>query len=741
PTSTASKNWARLRRYAVYLERQCPGLPTAKEIYSQLKDMSSQFRDDFFAVCTESRTQPCQLLDKFDSWNRFFQEINMELSEKEPGEFGLRFNRVWNKRQGKGRSYLLLHWLLKQHCCIRTLWIVESLPPEHLHLFCDALQLNRGLKELVLRCDLDDKAFKDIIPAIGATLTSLVKLHISAFIIPQCALGSLGSALQRAPGLASLNLRGIPMDAHNAELLLSGFAVCPSLVELSVDNYVLLPREGAALAEFVAQSTVLKKLSLACVSCLEGVVKQLQSFLKGLVSNCSLEELHVNGFDLGNPAKELLVEAVAHHSTLKVLEVSFCDDEMDGDFLAELMAHNTGLRELFFGTGRAGSVPAFAKAIRKNTRLQKLQLTLIGMEVQNYRELLMALACNQSLRELEFDYVLDTFLGDLCELMQETGTEGRVKFQADFEDALVFTTAVRKCSKLTQMAYLPGRDGPPLPHDAFSELIHYHQLRKLAVYESHRPIDSECLVDLALFLSQTTTLKDADFFFHTTAGSTRVLLDAISQNKSLTKLGISYWTFEPSDVHELYDIIRSKKDLSYLQLGLSNCREHRLMHSLAEHLCSSLSLLSVTVEVDRRYDSFTAQERIRAATQRNSSTLHRAVKFVMGSRGRRFAEAFEKVFDLASLVETVQKCANETEEHAKEMVKRSKRYIDCNFLAAVGVVKDTVVCEPNGHVQLDCIGLDNWLQIRQYLKVADIKPDPVIGCYRPSLNRKRSRLN
>ncbi|CAN8002900.1 unnamed protein product, partial [Ixodes hexagonus] len=558
---------------------------------------------------------------------------------------------------------------------------------------------------------------------------SLVKVEISASTIPQCALDSLASALQGASFLASLDLHGTPMDAHSAELFLSRFATCPSLVELSIDDHFLLPREGAALAELVAESTALKKFSLASVTRSEGKVKRLQTFLRGLGCNCSLEELCMNGFDLGKPAKNLLVEAVAQHSSLKVLKVSFSGDEMDGDFLAELMARNTGLCELGFGTGRAQCAAPFARAIRQNTRLQKLQLTLNGMEVQNYKELLIALARNQSLQELEFNRVPDILLGDLCRLMQQTETNGRVKFQANFEDALVFTSAIRKCSKLTQMAYLPKRDGPPLPRDAFSELIYYHQLRKLAVYEHHRRVDSECIVDLALFLSRTTTLKDADFSFHTTAGSTLLLLDAISLNKSLTKLGISYWTFEQDELDQLYDIIRSTKDLTCLHLGLSNCRNERLIFLLSSHVSSSLSLLNVTVEVDRQYDRYSIQERIRAVTHRNSATLHCAVKFVMGSRGRRFARAFESIFDLPSLVEAIQESTNKPKEHAREMVKSTKHYLDCNFLAAVGVVKDAVVCEPDGHVQLDHIGLDNWLQIRQYLKVSDIKPDPAVGFY------------
>ncbi|XP_029828057.2 uncharacterized protein LOC8040582 [Ixodes scapularis] len=739
PASTEANNWARLRRYAAYLERQVPGIPRAKEIFLELKDMSFRFMDDFFAVCTETSVQPCHLVDRFDFWNSFLQEMNMELSEKEAGRFGLHYAAVWNMPDERRRSYFLLHWLLKQHCCIKTLWIEHSFAPEYLHLLCDALHLNCGLEELVLRCKMDGEALKILIPAVSTSLKSLVRLEMSSFRTPECALDSLGAALQKASGLASLDLHGICMDVHNAELLLSGLATCPSLVELSVQDYFLLPREGAVLAEFVAESSALKQFRLTCAVCFQ--MKPLETFLKGLASNRNLEELRLLGFDLEKPTTDLLVEAAANHSALKILDVGCSDELIDGGSFAKLVARNTGLRELMLIGSDTRCVAAFSGAILKNTRLQKLQLSLIGMKIDNYRELLEALSCNLSLQELDFDYVPDVFLGDLCQLVQETGNRGRVKIQADFEHVQVLTDAVKKCSALTQMSYSPERDGPPLPRNAFSELIHYHQLMKLSIYGRYETIESECLSDLALFLSRTTTLKEAYLHFRTAGASSGVLLEAVLRNRSLSKLWICDWTFEQGDLQRLCDIVRTNRNLRELHLHLTNCRENWVAYSLAKHIYSNLSLLRVTVDVHRWHDSKVAQLQIHRATQRNSLMLLRAVQFVTGSRGKRYAEAFEKIFDLPSLVEAVQKSANEHEQQAKEMVKSSKRFLDYNFLAAVGVVRDAVVCEPNGQSQLDCVGLDNWLQIRQYLKVADIKPEPVVGFYRPRRPQKRSRLH
>lgn len=730
PANTAAKNWARLLEHATYLDRLFPGIPTAEEIYSELKVISVMFRDDFFAVCTETSTQPCHLVDRFDFWNLFLGEINMELSEEEPGRIGLHYAPMQKNTQGKRVPYFLLHWLLKHHCCIKTLDIYES-SLEYLQLLCDALHLSCGLEELVLGFSLDEQALEIVLPEVGTMPRTLVGLKVFAYEVPAYALDSLGTALQRVLGLASIDLSCMSMDACDADLLLSEMSACPSLAELSIEDYFLFPREGAALAELVAGSTALRKLILSGAVCSE--MKQLERFFKGLASNRSLEELRLHSFNLEKPAMNLLVEAVVHISTLKILDVDYFDEEIDGDGLAELVARNTGLRELVFGGCgcEAKCVAAFSRAIRKNTRLQKLQLTLYNMKMQNYKELLTALSCNQSLQKLVLDNVLKNVVVDLCQLVSETRTEGRVKFPVGFEDALEFTCAIKKCSRLTQLAYQPKHDSLPLPRDAFSGLIDCHQLQSLTISECHKPIESECFNDLARFLSWTTTLKTAYLSFRTTAESTKALLDAILQNRSLSKLLIRDWTVESSDLQLLCDIIRTKKNLSELHLQLPNCKERMAVLLLAEHLWSNLNLLNLTVNVDPLYGNLSVQLRIRTAAQRNSSMLRCAVQFVMGSRGRRYADAFEKIFDLPSLVETVQKSANKPEEEAKEMVRSSKRYLDCKFLAVVGVVRDAVVCEPNGQVQLDGIGLDNWLRIRRYLRVADITPEPVLG-HRPS---------
>lgn len=121
------------------------------------------------------------------------------------------------------------------------------------------------------------------------------------------------------------------------------------------------------------------------------------------------------------------------------------------------------------------------------------------------------------------------------------------------------------------------------------------------------------------------------------------------------------------------------------------------------------------------------------------STLHRAVQIVMGAHGRRFAEAFKPVSKGSTLVKALKRATGESDELIERKLASSRssaHYLDEPFLAGAGVVRETKVCGESRRTQLDRIGLDNWLYIRQFLKVTDIilKPGGLLDS--PSCSNK-----
>ncbi|CAN8003344.1 unnamed protein product, partial [Ixodes hexagonus] len=736
-TSATCNDLWKLRKYASYISHLCPEMSTTREINAFFFTLSNRDKNEqFFAPCTQGGAGLCDITRKLCVFNEFLQTVGMELKEVGPGTLGLiplhPGTVIDAFRCTDHRAWILLHWLLKEHRCITTLmlpWTMlpwSTLPKHPQHLLCDALRLNSEMRKLGLSgCTLSNEAFGDVVDALG-TLTKLETVELCDVFPIQGSIGHLGKALQKLTALRCLTLSGVRMMSYDAALLLAALKTTPTLSLLDVEDYFLEPEGGMALAELVAQSTTLKQLCVWQAVCLK--MKELEVLFSGLSSNHHLEELRLKGFALHERTVDRLARAVAKHRTLRCLEVRcyVADCDINGIPLAKLVKKNTGLRELVFAGGKSECFALFAAAISMNRTLERLFLGLSDMEVSDYEGFLRALALNESLECVTFEKVDSGSLSDLCTLLRETGTEGRVRFRAEFEDPQVLAKSIKDCTRLYHLSYAAAACVPAkcnLPSGALKELIHYDRLQELSI-RLDGVAECESAACLAPFLASTKTLRDVSLTFHIDVDTTRVLLEALASNKSISRLTVKNWVFGAAEIDLLFQIIKTNDILNELHLQPSDYRGCPTLNQLPQRLQDNHSLLKVSVKQGLRYDTQMFQFAIQELMRRNLSTLHRAVQFVTGLHGRVYAEAFERVSKTLALVKEVQKTACESEDEARERVKDAQRFLDEHFFVAVGIVRDAVVCPHNGRVQFDRIGLDNWLEIRQYLKVSDIKAEP-----------------
>ncbi|KAM7297153.1 uncharacterized protein ISCGN_022306 [Ixodes scapularis] len=760
-----------LRRFAT--RNRCPEISTAKEAYSFLSTIGA-YADlpRFFKPCTKSDGESCHLLDQLDIWNQFLQEVGMLLEEVAPGTLSVAPQRRASDSLAaeycNPDGWVLLHWLFKEHHCIANLQLLSPNKHSQLHLG-DALSQNSGLKTLTLSYETSEDRLVTVeeIRMISSTVrrwTKLESLSISGLVLSNDVAVLLEASLEKLPSLRSLEVSFFSIaPACDAELLKGVFkrmsaltslslsytfeppdvelllhCLGPGLSKLSVDDSFLVPQEGAVFQKFLSGNTVLKKLTLTQKVCTG--MGELDNVFKGLLVNHSLEELHLSGFGLENPTMELLAEAVVEHSTLKILEVNFFDEcwEMDGTPLAKMLGQNKSIQELKFEVGEVACYGAFAEAVRKNTTLKKLSLNLVQLddlaEIFVYRGFLEALSCNGTIQQVTLGSIYSVLVSQFSELLRETGTERRVTFEVDFSDAELFTEALEKCWGLAEMSYSDWGSKIPVPPSAYRHLMRYRYLEDLDITLWDQPMDDEAATALAEFLASTRTLQSVRLLFHISPAATYALLDSISCNRSISSLFISRWTFNERNANLLWQILRNTEILNKIYLSLYNNSDFKALSQLPERLLDNHSLLSADFSDFKDF-----KLKVKDVMRRNLSTLYRAVMFVMGSRGKRYAEAFERVSRSPALVKEVQKSASESKEDAKERVRWAKDYLNQHFLAAAGVVKDTVTCTENGQLQLDQIGVDSWLHIRRYLKVTDIK-EPT---YQPSTSRhlyKKRRL-
>ncbi|KAM7297151.1 uncharacterized protein ISCGN_022305 [Ixodes scapularis] len=736
-----------LRRFAT--SHRCPEISTAKEAHRFLNNIGA-YADlpRFFKPCTKSDDQSCHLLDQLDIWNQFLQEVGMLLEEVAPGTLGV----APQCRDSDGpatdhcnpHGWVLLHWLFKEHRCIANLRLLSPNKRSQLHLG-DALSQNSGLRMLTLSYETSEEELRMIYSTVRRW-TKLESLTISGLALSNDTAVLLEASLENLPSVRSLDVCFLSIaPACDAELLKGVFermsaltsltlsymfatpdielvlhSLGPGLSELRVDDSFLVPQEGAIFQEFLSGNTVLKKLTLIQKVCTG--MGELDNVFKGLLLNHNLDELHLSGFGLENPTMELLAEAVVEHSTLKILSVFFFDEcwEMDGTPLAKMLGQNKSLQELKFEVGEVACYDAFADAVRKNTTLKKLSLNLVQLdnlaEIFVYRGFLEALSSNGTIQQVKLGSIYSVLVSQFSELLRETGTERRVTFEVDLTDSELFTEALEKCSGLAEMSYSDWGSKIPVPPSAYRHLMRYYNLEDLDITLLHQPIDDETVTALAEFLASTRTLQSLCLDFDSSPAATHALLDGISCNRSISSLVIIRWTFNELNACLLWQILRNTDILNKIYLSLYNNSDFKALSQFPERLLDNHSLLSADFS---DFPDFMFQ--IKDVMRRNLSTLYRAVMFVMGSRGRRYAEAFERVSRSPALVKEVQKSASESKEDAKERVRWAKDYLNQHFLAAAGVVKGTLVCTENGRLQLDKIGLDSWLHIRRYLKVADIK--------------------
>ncbi|CAN8008231.1 unnamed protein product, partial [Ixodes pacificus] len=512
-------------------------------------------------------------------------------------------------------GWVLLHWLFKEHRCIANLQLFNPNKRSQLPLG-DTLSQNSGLRTLTLSYETSEEELR-IIYSTVRRWTMLESLSISGLALSNDTAVLLETSLEKLPSLRSLDvsfwsiapacdaelLKGVfermsaltslslsyTFTPPNIELVLR--CLGPGLSMLSVGDSCLLPPEGTVFQEFLAGNTVLKKLTLV-----EKMwpwskrMGKLDNVFKGLLLNHNLEELHLSGFGLKNPMMELLAEAVAGHSTLKILEVFFFDKcwNMDGTPLAKMLGQNKSLQELNFQVGEVACYGAFAEAVCKNTTLKKLSLNLVQLddlaEIFVYRGFLEALSCNGTIQQVTLGSIYSVLVSQFSELLRETGTERRVTFEVKFSNAKLFTEALEKCSGLAEMSYTGCYSEIPVPPSAYRHLMRYYHLEHLDITFFDDPMDDEAATALAEFLASTRTLQSVHLRFHTSPAATHALLNSISCNRSISRLVISTWTFNELNANLLWQILRNSDILNYIWLSLDCNSDFQAMSQFSERL-------------------------------------------------------------------------------------------------------------------------------------------------------------
>lgn len=190
-------------------------------------------------------------------------------------------------------------------------------------------------------------------------------------------------------------------------------------------------------------------------------------------------------------------------------------------------------------------------------------------------------------------------------------------------------------------------------------------------------------------------------------------------SECVTELKISCTEMDAVSGQQLAEVLAVNESLSAVALTLEVPMNPASVEAISRGLVLNRFVTGFLIEGSLSAGCSVAS--MEEAVQRNTTTLHRAVRFALGvNTGKVCAEAFELFQKKASLITGIMAASGVTETEARKAVLSARYFIRSNYLVVSGIVRSSVTCYPAGSTQIDSLNFHCWLAIVSYLKVSDV---------------------
>ncbi|KAH9367311.1 hypothetical protein HPB48_021443 [Haemaphysalis longicornis] len=210
--------------------------------------------------------------------------------------------------------------------------------------------------------------------------------------------------------------------------------------------------------------------------------------------------------------------------------------------------------------------------------------------------------------------------------------------------------------------------------------------------------------------------------FNATDEAVELIFDGLSKNKSLEKVTIIGWYPFDEVVPTIGDWLEQSAKLYHLAWACIFWPPtvSVLLCELRERLQNSYTLSYFYVDNNGQEEA--KLQAVQNLIHRNASFVERAVGFVLGSRLKICATAFELVSWHPLVLYRVQELASVSESEAHEKIRESTQRLNLDFWRLSGIVKEEFVCyaAEGPELQIDQLGLDAWQEVRKFITVADV---------------------
>ncbi|KAH7943018.1 hypothetical protein HPB52_004001 [Rhipicephalus sanguineus] len=678
---------------------------------------------NYRAPCTSSEGRLCDVFGDLSVWNEYFWRVGLQLRELSPGQLslvGMRHVDVDRNILEQCEAATLLCHLLSHHHCIVSVQLNVDVFKGHHQIICDALCRSPSLRKLKLcRLYMTTNASQSFVAALPH-LNQLQKLEFTHVLFDRTCLEGLSKFLASTRSLTTFTMTDQHIKGEDAVIVLQGLRQNVTISTLSLHASLLSTvssRCDGIFAEYLRCNQTLS--SLTVTSRPHFSFSDLGPIIEVLMCNNAFSELCLIGFSLDILNIKIITDMLSRNRSLRRFRMVNCT-------FYEYNHHiNTWVP--VFSSG-SNLIPLWLAAFAENNTLEEFTIDLSWIKPEDCSSFFGTLACKTSLKKVNIPEFRQNDVAHICRAIQDTGVPERF-FLGQHHVHRATAAALPECKALSCIGlYGCTADEVEPLHTTLHLLPMCSQLKSLCLEMTRQAFNDNVGSLITQYLTNTTTLRELrlNFFCGIQSSidrSERMLLQALSNNKSIRRLSLSGLYISEGDAEMLVDKLQSSRTLCHLSIYPYNLQATIwLIEKLSPNISSNYMLLGMRTSW---YELLCGGwYPIKDAARRNNSLVTRAAHFVMGTRHKYCAEAAELMQFSPGFEEKVQELASVDEIQAVSRIEGSlKSFTEMDdFMCLAGVVKCSVTCHrrDDGQKQLVDLNRDCWLYIRQFLKISDI---------------------
>ncbi|KAH9366709.1 hypothetical protein HPB48_010386 [Haemaphysalis longicornis] len=661
--------------------------------------------------CSARDGQICHIYDDLHIWNEFLSRVNLCLRECSLGRLCL-FSVDYGGpqpyiSQQKHQAFTLVYWLLKSHRCVVA---VHTEPwrilPKYERMIASCLRSSLWLKRLVVARN------KWLLEGIVSTLpqfSDLAELRCDLEELPLGFVQSLSALVETSWSLKTLSLPNWRMNRREAGLLFRALEKNTSLVALSLNSSCLT--SGTAFVEYLENHVGPETLRINSFP--SGGTADLESVVDLLRHSRALQTVSLSYLLVGVNAASAVETFLEEHSTVTRLSLNHCE------------WHTMGERK--YSTDDPGMLSErilpWLSILRKNRSLEALRLNLSSFTPTECVAFFQELAKNSNIKKVVIE--------DLDWYFMLRGRRASTQPHSRDHKSDLLTDRpydiLTNCKQLQNVSIFVSGSDLAWFTAAATALQSCAHITTLRIDISPWDLDPQLASVIAQYFQGARWLKELKLglpvgFVMGVPLFRLVILRSLGRNTSLRKLYVKLSSFTEEEAALLATIVRSSSGIYDFGLEAHEEASRTFVSMLFPDFSQNRTLVCLRFHgvgmVFTEHLSYVLQ-----VVQRNFHLVTLGAHFVAGNLNRPCAHAFEQVASHPALEVITGRLLSVDGSEAKQKIRDTLSSVQGMhlFMRMAGVVGSEVVCHARDF-QLTDIDEYSWLEIRRYLRLADIVP-------------------